>query len=150
MGFIKSTSRKIFTGFHPSKWIARKELKQGADTIKDLYKDAKNISKTSDKTSQSFEDYVKSNNLSKDDLLKQSKQSKQLSFFYSIAALILFFYGLFLLFHTSFSSFLLCMILVIYLSASAFRENIAYYQIKNKKLKISISTWARDTFLGKK
>lgn len=125
--------------FNPRKWMSYDEVKESGHHVADLARSLTTVRKPTRK--ETFEESVKRQNLSEDDLKFRMKALFITSWVYFAFAIALFAYGLYALTYLSLFAVLVCFILCALALALAYRDSFFYFQMKKRKLGCTVKEW---------
>lgn len=99
---------------------------------------------------QSFDEVLKQNGLSEEQLQKKQKALLRLSILMGVLAAIFFFYSIYLIVQGSWHAMFLGVVVMMLATVFAFRYHFWYFQIKERKLGCSFSEWFKRGLMGHK
>lgn len=129
-------------------WMGWKQLSQ---TGKDISSNAKELLTPQKATRQeTFDAAVRRLGLSEQDIQQRMKAFKKMALLYSVIALGLAGYCIYLVIFAHVAAAFLTLILVTLALTLAFREHFWYFQMKNRRLGCTIKDWLNSLWRGAK
>ena len=99
---------------------------------------------------ETFEEAIKRQNISEEELKKRQSALYRLSLLMCGAALFIFAYAIYHVFYGSFRAVLISLVVMLIALVLAFRYHFWYFQIKERKLGCTMHEWYRKGLMGEK
>jgi len=130
--------RSLFD-FRP--WMGASNISRNARGITDSFSDLK---KARDSTrAETYEEAIARMKLTEADVLKRKRQCLRSAWIYFSLALVLFLYGIYLLFQLVLTGVFMAWILSAVATVMMYRESFWYMQMKKKKLGCTFKEWTQ-------
>ena len=143
-----SKTKKLITRlFNVRFWSDWDRIRAGKNFIVDTSK--KLFIANPQRPSETFEEAIKRQNLSENDLNTRARSLYLLSIFMLIIALLFLGYGVYQLIWGNLLAGLLAIIFMVLAATFAFRYNFWHFQIKTRKLGCTVREWYQKSLLGK-
>ena len=150
MGKLNKIRRVFFPNLNTTKHLNIEQIKKNKQFIKDIFSDITQSTSSSNDGQNNFEEKLKALNITEEQLNQKATFAKHLSYLYAGLGSALFLYSLYVIFKLFIIAGITSFIFSLLLFAYAFKENIFYFQIKNKQLRAPLKQWAKQLFSGKK
>ena len=149
MGKLNRIRRVFIPNLNTTKHLNIEQIKKNKQFIKDIFSDITQ-STSSTHGHNNFEEKLKALNITEEQLNQKATFAKHLSYLYAGLGSALFLYSLYVICKLFIIAGITSFIFSLLLFAYAFKENIFYFQIKNKQLRTPLKQWAKQLFSGKK
>ena len=142
MGAIK---RGLFGGLNPKRLLGVESLKVQTKAVKQIFKGLRQLSTKGSDTTETFEECMERYSLSEEDLqqrMKKSLQTVKICFGLALPVLGYMFYQFG---HVgSMLGGLSCILLLLFLLVTAFREHFNLFQMRQRRLGCTFQEWFRS------
>lgn len=144
--------KKLFSPiFEMPRWIGLAQLKYFAQNIKAM---AVNLFVPPEpghiQNAEQFAEEVQRLHLTEDVITQRKVEFSRLTKIFIVAAILLFFYTIYLFIHSPWRYGLLSFLATLFLLTQAFRYNFWLFQLNKRKLGCSFNEWLHEGLLGNK
>lgn len=133
---------------NPRKWLGWDSIVSSTKQLKDLASDV--LIPGEEKREETFEEAVQRLHLTEEKLAQQARNFFILSIIYTVGALAVLAYTIFLLIHGYWRASAIGIVLTVLVCLFAYRESLHYVQIKMRKLACTFKDWIQFLTRGVK
>ncbi len=155
MGLGSAIKNNVKNNFNLKAWLGGDSIKRSSQTIRDFYNDLYKTAFDRDSKdrsqplqSLSFEEAMKRNRLSEEGLKKRMQRSLMLLRLYSVLALLMLAYLIYLFMHAQTRAALFDVVLILVLASYMFKEHFNYVQMKQRRLGCTFKDWLNALVRG--
>lgn len=145
MGFKKVVKKGLTGGISPKRWLGYDSIKTETKLLSKIFGGVFKRSKKAEKK-ETFEEAVKRFNLTEGDIQKRIKSSKELAMIFFGMGGLLFVYAIYQWSMGRLLSGIICLTLMLLISAYGFREHFNMFQMRERRLGCTYLEWFNSTF----